>query len=389
MNTRTALLLVLIATLGCANFKTIGRSTRLPGGGVAIHLDAAQRVVVASDQKYCAEPSPDAIKTFAATLGFELKGLSDEKAAKITAGLQEYITGSGIRTQSTTLMRDALYRICEAYYNGKLKEASVLHLLARSQDLTAVVLAIEQLTTRAFPADSLAPGPGDEEQEQQVAGDEEQPDAGEEEQPDAGEEQQPDAGEEERPEAGEEERPDAGEEERPDAGEEERPEAGEGEQLNAATSRVQVADAGGNKQTGAPPTWLQKEAESKSVREIARTVRELVTLVLEKDYLVESCVALLLDDGTGAEIKGACLDLLSRRTASRVVEREGVFKVMYDPDTLSVTLKSEIEKNPVVRQQLAAWLRSEIGIDITVTELIYGGAYAELRKQAAVHFGLQ
>ena len=52
----------------------------------------------------------------------------------------------GLRTQSITLMRDALYRLCEAYYNGQLSKAQVMLLLSRSQDLTAAIVAVEQLT---------------------------------------------------------------------------------------------------------------------------------------------------------------------------------------------------------------------------------------------------
>lgn len=43
-------------------------------------------------------------------------------------------------------MRDALNRMCEAYGNGAIGEAQVVTLLNRSQDLTAVIFAVEQLT---------------------------------------------------------------------------------------------------------------------------------------------------------------------------------------------------------------------------------------------------
>jgi hypothetical protein len=52
----------------------------------------------------------------------------------------------GLRTQSITLMRDALYRICELYLNGAISEAAAVQLLQRSQDLSLGILAIEQLT---------------------------------------------------------------------------------------------------------------------------------------------------------------------------------------------------------------------------------------------------
>ena len=41
----------------CANFNTLGRQTDLPTGGLAIHLDAPQRLVyVNKDGTICAEP---------------------------------------------------------------------------------------------------------------------------------------------------------------------------------------------------------------------------------------------------------------------------------------------------------------------------------------------
>jgi len=43
-------------------------------------------------------------------------------------------------------MRDALYRICEAYYGRALTGPAVMTLLAQSQNLTAAILAIEQIT---------------------------------------------------------------------------------------------------------------------------------------------------------------------------------------------------------------------------------------------------
>ncbi len=43
-------------------------------------------------------------------------------------------------------MRDSLYRICEAYSNGAIDQIQLVRFMSRSQDLTAVVLAIEQLT---------------------------------------------------------------------------------------------------------------------------------------------------------------------------------------------------------------------------------------------------
>jgi len=131
---------------GCANIMTIERSSMLPNGGRAVHLDAPQRLAYASKLGVlCAEPSPDALQAYAASLGTAVSSPTKESAS-IAIALSGSATSFGLRTQSITLMRDHLYRICEAYYNGKINEGDVISLMQRSQDLTLGILAIEQLT---------------------------------------------------------------------------------------------------------------------------------------------------------------------------------------------------------------------------------------------------
>lgn len=138
--------MIILMSARCANMHTVGRTTQIPEtGGVAIHLDAQQRLVVASAEAYCAEPSPDALSSYAASLGLGVSTPSNE-AVSVTQALQSSTGSIGLRTQSITLMRDALYRMCEASRNNKLENWEVAAFLRRSQDLTAVVLAIEQLT---------------------------------------------------------------------------------------------------------------------------------------------------------------------------------------------------------------------------------------------------
>lgn len=134
------------ALCGCANLSTVDRQTSLPHDGKAVHLDAVQRVAVANNQGWvCAEPSPDAMQAYAASLGAGYGTLSKD-AASIAQAFSASSGSIGLRTQSITLMRDALYRICELYFNGALPKEDVIQLLKRSQDLSLGVLAIEQLT---------------------------------------------------------------------------------------------------------------------------------------------------------------------------------------------------------------------------------------------------
>lgn len=137
-----------VSLAGCANMQTLNRDTTAPWGkqrAIAIHLDAQQRLVVFAAEKYCAEPSPDALATYAAALGLTGSRLPNKSIAA-SAALNSIAGSIGLRTQSITLMRDTLYRTCEAAMNGYLSDEQVAILMARSQDLTAVVLAIEQLT---------------------------------------------------------------------------------------------------------------------------------------------------------------------------------------------------------------------------------------------------
>ncbi len=147
---------------GCANLQTIGRSSDIPpkmedgqNTGKVIHLDAQQRLLVVNEfGRYCAEPSPDALAAYASSLGLGAS-VPSQGAASVAQAIQSTAGSIGLRTQSIQLMRDALYRLCEAQANGALTGLDHRIMLTRSQDLTAVVVAIEQLTG-AVVANQLA-----------------------------------------------------------------------------------------------------------------------------------------------------------------------------------------------------------------------------------------
>ena len=113
--------------------------------GIAVHLDAQQRAIIQAGAQYCAEPSPDAMAAYAASLGLG-RSLSGSDVASATSALSSAVANIGLRTQSIQLMRDALYRLCEAVNNDRITKSDMAMLLRRSQDLTAVVVAVEQLT---------------------------------------------------------------------------------------------------------------------------------------------------------------------------------------------------------------------------------------------------
>ena len=81
-------------------------------------------------------------------------GLSASKAeveAALNVATAESASTIGIRTTSIQLLRDAMYRACEAYASGALKKREYARLTKRYQKSMVTLLAIEQLTTTVYP----------------------------------------------------------------------------------------------------------------------------------------------------------------------------------------------------------------------------------------------
>jgi hypothetical protein len=100
----------------------------------SLSMDARQRTILSvergeppgSHRIVCAEPSPDALATIAASAGVsggisgiipQLPGSAD-LAASFASGEQAAMIGA--RNSTIQLLRDGLYRACEAYMNGAL-----------------------------------------------------------------------------------------------------------------------------------------------------------------------------------------------------------------------------------------------------------------------------
>jgi len=149
-------LAALLSLSACANFNTIDRTTRLPEQGTAIHLDAPQRLAYADGKGViCAEPTPDALQAYISSLGGSVS--AGNNAASVSNALQANSHSVGLHSQSITLMREHLFRICAFAQNRWLSDGDVMMLMIRSQDLTLGVLAIEQLTGAAIPRQPAIP----------------------------------------------------------------------------------------------------------------------------------------------------------------------------------------------------------------------------------------
>jgi hypothetical protein len=140
---------VFLLLSGCANLNSIHRSSEISGDAKLNMLDAKQRVVISGGTakegsvKVCAEPSPDAIQSIAASAG---ASFSDAiKSASLQAGSSESAGSIGLRTQSITILRDGMYRACEGYLSGALDKGDFESIHRRYQSVMLGLLAIEQL----------------------------------------------------------------------------------------------------------------------------------------------------------------------------------------------------------------------------------------------------
>jgi len=164
----STLVLVTMLLAGCADLSTVGRRTAIPpadaasgaaGGGLAIHLDASQRLFVQLGDRFCAEPMPDALQSLAASQGVGAN-VNDRVSAAVSNAFSANSASIGLHTQSTTLMRDQYYRICELAANTKMSGPQVAQLMERAQRFTLGILAVEQLTGAVVGQQAALTGDG-------------------------------------------------------------------------------------------------------------------------------------------------------------------------------------------------------------------------------------
>ena len=124
----------------------------------SISLDAQQRTILVTDQGgpvkerrkvVCAEPSPDAIVTSAASLGAKLSVL-DKGNVGVESSLAQAFSEMGTRTPVIQLLRDGLYRACEAYMNGVVGEDEYGRIVRHYDSTMVALVAVDGLTRCTF-----------------------------------------------------------------------------------------------------------------------------------------------------------------------------------------------------------------------------------------------
>ena len=125
---------------------------KVPENGMAgLSTDAKQRFIWApsktGSQFLCAEPSPDALSQLASAVALQ----AQVKTARVEGGFayeksfSETAKNIGKRTVSIQLLRDGLYRACEAFINGAIDAFGYSLILAQIDNVMIKLMALETL----------------------------------------------------------------------------------------------------------------------------------------------------------------------------------------------------------------------------------------------------
>ena len=141
---------------GCSN-GTIFKEVNIDDG-TGVSVDARQRITYVTKkggpgtegnrrQVVCAEPSPDAIVAQAAALAAQASGGTQAArgAAGVAASLSESAASIGLRTPTIQLLRDNLFRACEAYMNGAINSFQYNIMLTNMDRVMVSLLAVDVL----------------------------------------------------------------------------------------------------------------------------------------------------------------------------------------------------------------------------------------------------
>lgn len=144
-----------LSVAGCENSNSIYRETQLDSGTTLI-TDAKQRAVIntrdyrasrqgSNHRIICAEPSPDVAQAMSVALqaGVSVTNGNTKVDANLALAIASQVAQLGERLAAIQLLRDKMYRACEAYANGATSQGGYISVLARVDKTMATMLAME------------------------------------------------------------------------------------------------------------------------------------------------------------------------------------------------------------------------------------------------------
>jgi len=173
---------IVSVTNGCSTFRPFSIDEAPP---TSLSLDAEQRLLLVTDKAsvidcgskacgaddgldpcladgssntytrrvVCAEPSPDALAGLTASGVLDAEVMDQGKATG-KLSMAEAIEQISQRTVTVQLLRDALYRACEAWMNGAIGKSEYQQVIHSYDDMVVALLAVEGLTQKLSAIDS-------------------------------------------------------------------------------------------------------------------------------------------------------------------------------------------------------------------------------------------
>lgn len=166
MKANRMLLIAMLALLasGCARLATVYREFDLDQGK-SVSIDAQQRTILVTKVPdeyggrdrmiYCAEPSPDSHFALGSAFngGAQASRKSGDKVSADAANSLNSASSDALsaRNASIQLLRDGLYRACEAYAAGALTRLDYAEITARYQKMVLALLSFELVSNLNRP----------------------------------------------------------------------------------------------------------------------------------------------------------------------------------------------------------------------------------------------
>ena len=150
---------IALSTVACTQSGTIFKELNI-NDGTGVSLDARQRtILVKTDARgkgqdiVCSEPSPDAVAALAASVGVQASAQAAQRTtgrptggqASFSRSFAESVASIGLRSQTIQLLRDQLFRACEAYMNGAIGKSQYNQIVTNMDRVIISTLAVDAL----------------------------------------------------------------------------------------------------------------------------------------------------------------------------------------------------------------------------------------------------
>jgi len=150
---------LMMLVLGCAQNRIFEQFN--VDAGESLSVDAKQRMILVTRHGgksrdrlvVCAEPSPDAVSAVAASMSTNANVTTGDgttvpqgnASLEVSAASSEVVATLAMRTQTVQLLRDGLFRACEAYMNGAIDQHQYNVILLNINRLMVTLMGVDAI----------------------------------------------------------------------------------------------------------------------------------------------------------------------------------------------------------------------------------------------------